>query len=108
MSMWRRKRGRHWSLRLIPMMNLSAAVRSIAWLRAKGRRVRIVVVTDGAVPGKPNSKEIAATRQNEVRDAGRALGVPDDDVVFLNFPDEGCDTRISGIESALEQQIRGR
>jgi LmbE family N-acetylglucosaminyl deacetylase len=75
----------------------------IARLREKGRAVRIIVVTDGAVPTKPNPQEIGAMRQKEAQDAGRVLGTTD--VVFLNFPDEGCDTKVQAIEAALLQQI---
>lgn len=81
---------------------------TIALLRSLRQRVRIVIVTDGAACGmsaKVPPVEIAAIRRRETLDAAEALGVPVEDVVFLQFPDKGTETRASAVESSLRQEI---
>lgn len=63
----------------------------IATLRARGTRVRVIVVTDGAgshraSPTWPRPRLVAARRQ-ETRRAMRPLGVTAGEIGFLDLPD---------------------
>ncbi len=54
-----------------------------------GARVRIVFMTDGSQSHARflAPAELARLRQEEARAAGKALGVDEDDLFFLGFPD---------------------
>lgn len=56
---------------------------------AAGTRVTICVMSDGgAFPAEGMShEEIVSLREGNVREAGRRLGIPDDDLQLLEYPD---------------------
>jgi LmbE family N-acetylglucosaminyl deacetylase len=80
----------------------------IARLRAQGKRVRIVIVTDGSASdqsGKITPAALAATRRIETEVAAAALGVPKTEIAFLAFPDGRAETQVAAIDAALEREI---
>jgi LmbE family N-acetylglucosaminyl deacetylase len=82
---------------------------TIARLRARGQRVQIVIVTDGSASGRSaviGPKKLAAVRRLETGNATAALGVPSEDVIFLDFQDSHTQEQASAIETALCNQIR--
>jgi LmbE family N-acetylglucosaminyl deacetylase len=69
---------------------------AIALLRARGCRVRILVVSDGT-QSHPNSRKypapaLAALRKTETLTAMQLLGVEKSDITFLQFPDSAVPT----------------
>ena len=81
---------------------------TIARLRSRGQRVHIVIVTDGAACGRSSvigPKEIAAIRRKETQNAAAALGVPPEDVIFFQFPDQHAGEQAQAIEAALGEEI---
>ncbi|HUY67875.1 MAG TPA: PIG-L deacetylase family protein [Alphaproteobacteria bacterium] len=81
---------------------------AIARLRAAGRRVVILIVTDGAASGHSaivTPTELAVRRRREALEAAFALGVPAEDVMFLEFPDGAAATHGKAIEMALGEKI---
>jgi LmbE family N-acetylglucosaminyl deacetylase len=81
---------------------------TIARLRSCGNRVHIIIVTDGAASGRSaiiGPKKLAAIRRLETLEAANELGVPPQDVLFLEFPDSHTQEAASAIEAALAEQI---
>ncbi|WP_030236190.1 PIG-L deacetylase family protein [Streptomyces sp. NRRL S-350] len=68
---------------------------TIARLVSEGTGVRVVFATDGAmshsavlgIHSDPTPAELRVIRRQEARAAARALGLPEDAVHFLDFPD---------------------
>jgi len=82
---------------------------SIAQLRARGERVRIVIVTDGAAAGQSaiiGPEKLSSLRHKEAEQAAGALGLADGDLIFLQFPDAHTQEQEAAIEAALCEQIR--
>ncbi len=80
----------------------------ILWLRSLGKRVRIVVVTDGAdstTSAKISPEKFALIRQTEMQKAAALLGVPETDVVFLSYRDGKASESIDAIAKDLHAQI---
>lgn len=72
---------------------------TLAWAAATGRRVVLVVATDGAAGLSPltvSRADLASCRQRELQAAAAALGCAR--VVALGFPDSGIDGSGSGRE----------
>jgi N-acetylglucosamine malate deacetylase 1 len=72
----------------------------IAFSHVQGAQVRVVLVTDG------NKHRKAAIRYTEFKEATSILGLPESDLVFLDFPD-GTLSRLDAslIAGALKKQI---
>jgi LmbE family N-acetylglucosaminyl deacetylase len=80
----------------------------ILWLRSMGKRVRIVVVTDGSASTTSEQltpDKLAALRQTEMRKAAALLGVSETDVVFLSYRDGKASESIASIAKDLHAQI---
>jgi LmbE family N-acetylglucosaminyl deacetylase len=71
--------------------------------RAAGSRVTVCVVSDGgAFPADDITRdEIVTRRYANVREACRRLGIPDQDVLLLGFPDSELGTQIDSVASSL-------
>ncbi|MDA0932583.1 MAG: PIG-L family deacetylase [Planctomycetota bacterium] len=87
-----------------------AAGGMIAWHRARGDRVVVVHVTDGAL-GDPDARfgDIASVRRSEGREALGRLGV--DEVRTLGYPDGGLPDALSRLVPelrALFEELRPR
>jgi LmbE family N-acetylglucosaminyl deacetylase len=81
---------------------------TIARLRSRGERVHIVIVTDGAASGRSaviGPETLAAIRRRETGNAAQELGVPLENVNFLDFPDSRTIEAASAIEATLGEQI---
>lgn len=77
-------------------------------LSARGLKVRVVIVTDGAAstPSKVLSPEaLAATRRGEAQKALKILGASSESLVFLNYPDGKASDHIGKIAQDLASQI---
>jgi LmbE family N-acetylglucosaminyl deacetylase len=63
----------------------------IALKRREGAVVRVVFTTDGSAShaGLMDGRELARLRRAEAIEAGRELGLKDEEHVFLDFPDQG-------------------
>jgi LmbE family N-acetylglucosaminyl deacetylase len=76
--------------------------------RALGRRVWIVIVTDG---GRSHSSaivspaELVRIRRAEAIEACRRMDVPDDDLIFLDAPDSGLATHRAEVHSRLAELL---
>ncbi len=69
--------------------------------KADSSEIRVVMVTDC------NSHKIGATRKKESRDALEELGLSENNLVFLNFPEKEKDQgKDNNLQSSLEQQIK--
>lgn len=82
----------------------------IATLARRGRRVRIVVVADGAA-SHPASiawprRRLVAERRRETRRAMRRIGVPAGDIRFLGLPDGGLSAASAAHRADLSRAIR--
>lgn len=58
--------------------------------KTENRHVRIIIVTDGShadLPGAPSPQDVAATRRKESIEAARLLGIPAEDILFLDYTD---------------------
>jgi LmbE family N-acetylglucosaminyl deacetylase len=64
----------------------------VARQRARGGAVTIVIVTDGAgnPPGRP-PEQVILMRRDEAVAAATELGLPEQDIWFLGFPDQQLD-----------------
>lgn len=77
----------------------------IALLREAGRKVHILMVSDGSA-SHPSSKrfpaeELAKLRRSELLEAAKILGVRDTEITFLNLPDSSIpNTWQEGFEEA--------
>ncbi|GAA4882174.1 PIG-L deacetylase family protein [Kitasatospora terrestris] len=82
---------------------------TIARLAAEGARVRIVFATDGAMSHSavlgihrdPAPAELRLIRRGEARAAAKELGLPEDAVHFLDFPD----TALAGHLAAFRARV---
>ena len=79
----------------------------IAAARLEGREVRIVIISDG-IGSHPNSAtypppRLRCLRRDEARAAAAALGVADDEVVFLDLPDRFVPSHGPVAEAAAAQ-----
>jgi LmbE family N-acetylglucosaminyl deacetylase len=95
-----------------------AAAGMMQRVRAAGGRVRVVLITSGdAFPpalehanpagseGPGDFRRFGRVRENETRRALLALGLHQDDVTFLGFPDEGVCLLASGFLSARSRPL---
>lgn len=78
-------------------------------VKARGARVRVVVVTDGA-GSHPNSarwprERLVAERRRETRAAMRAIGVAAGDVTFLALPDGCLCDRRDDVRRTLRREV---
>jgi LmbE family N-acetylglucosaminyl deacetylase len=60
---------------------------SIIKLTDAGHDVDIVFLTSGGKGGEIAADELSAIREGEARDAAKVLGVPDENLTFLGYPD---------------------
>lgn len=81
----------------------------ISGLRSRGAEVWVVVLTDGggSHPSLPPA-ELAALRAEELRAATRALGVSDDHLVLLGFPDGHLGSRRAEATERVRDLLTGR
>ena len=80
----------------------------IARLRAEGRAIRIVIVTDGGAQDSAVGAEreaLVALRRAEAQKAAEVLGLTAQDVVFLNYKDGKAAASKEEIRRDLEAQI---
>lgn len=83
---------------------------TLARRAAEGHPVRVVFATDGAmshaavlgIEHDPAPEELRLIRRDEARAAARALGLGDDAVEFLDFPD----TRLAGHLPRFRREVR--
>lgn len=83
----------------------------LAECAARGRPVRVEVLTDGtgSHPGSPSfpPPRLAALRREETRAAVAALGLdPDRDLAFLGLPDTAVPSRGAAFDAALADLLR--
>jgi len=75
--------------------------------RAASTRVTICVVSDGgAFPaGDMSRDDIVTLRDRNMHEACRRLGVPDDDLLLLGYPDSELSTLVDPVTNALSMII---
>jgi LmbE family N-acetylglucosaminyl deacetylase len=74
---------------------------------AAGTAVHVVVVSDGATwPPDHDPADNIATRDAELRAACRILGLADDDVTHLSFPETKLDTVGAALTDAVADAVR--
>ncbi len=76
----------------------------IARSRQDGRDVRVLIITDGAAATSAQTKPshaLAILRREETQKAAKILGVEDDALVFLNYPDGEADKHSPAIANAI-------
>jgi LmbE family N-acetylglucosaminyl deacetylase len=82
----------------------------IAEARAQGRKVRVVILSDG-IGSHPNSRNfppdrLRRLRRQEARTAVALLGVADDALLFLDLPDRHLPSTGRGAEDAAASIVR--
>ncbi|MET8543715.1 PIG-L deacetylase family protein [Kitasatospora sp. NPDC004799] len=88
---------------------------TIAGLAAEGARVRIVFATDGAMSHSavlgihqdPTPAELRLIRRREARAAARVLGLAEDAVEFLDFPDTALADHLEPFRARVLDVLRG-
>ena len=81
---------------------------TIAQLRAKEQKVRIVVISDGASSTPQENQttdQLRDVRRKETTQAAKILGVEESNLVFLSYPDGRLDEHTSKITQDLRAQI---
>lgn len=81
----------------------------IARLAGSGRKVRIVLATDGSKSANSKSigpAQLSDIRYEELKQAMRRLGVRAEDVLFLGFPDGAADQHSGPMAGKLAEAVR--
>jgi len=79
-----------------------------ALFKAQGSAVRIIIVTDGShadMPEGPSKQELSATRRKESILAAGLLGIPMENVVFLDYKDWQTSKHVRQIAEDIASQI---
>jgi LmbE family N-acetylglucosaminyl deacetylase len=82
---------------------------TVALMCARGLPVRIVIATDGAASARSaviTPAQLAGIRRAEAIASAKILGLGEDDIVFLDFPDGQLENHIPAVAGALCEQIR--
>ena len=84
---------------------------AVAIMRAReaGKRVFVIVITDGAASSQPpvlKPEELIAERRMETEQACSILGVAREDIVFLSFSDGRAPEHVNDIASELQKYIK--
>ncbi len=80
----------------------------IARARQEGRKVRVLIVTDGATstPSQQMPPHVlAATRRGEAQSAAKILGVDETALIFLDYPDGEAEKHIPAIAKDIANQL---
>ncbi len=80
----------------------------IIHLKNRGASFRIVTVTDGAastVSQSLNPEDLKALRRKESAQAIKRLGLAEEDLIFLGYPDGGASEQIGPIAADIAEQL---
>ncbi len=81
---------------------------AIANFCAEGRKVRVLIVTDGGASTESaviTSQELSAIRRKETFNATKVLGLSEENVFFLSYPDSKIISYIGNISEAISAHI---